>query len=773
MRPAVLPPRPFGRRPRGFTLLELAVVLATLGALIFAITYATQYVADERMQLAARKSLQLADRQLAQFAALNGRLPCPDIDRDGVEDCGGGDKGFLPYRTLGVAGSGYDAGGIPMRYGVYRRANGTETLDADLAVRADRFNPTNAHPNVPTAGAGIYDLDQEGTLDFCTALINGAAAGASTAHHYVRRTDGSNVNMAFSLALPGSGDRDNVNGPYDGLNGQSGPGFEAPDTQSSSSYDDMTLTRGFGDLLATLRCQVTQYSLDTMANAVAFEEEVRIFAESNADSALQGTIMNAVSTAIAIWQLIQAGIATAAASEVLGISTGLLASATATCPIPPFVTCALIPVYAAAVASAGTGLTLSQIALGLAAAAVGLQATSTVMYALVLGRTGADDPPPAPPISQADVNAAEADYNAANLLAQQKESAAATAAATAAQYSPSVSTSVTAVNRSTINAVIGQIDGLVPNQAGKLTDVLDGRYNETSPGDSSSNPPIPPTYDTIEVGALPAVDAYYQAVVASQLAQASLDGAQLAYDNSPTQANLDARNNAQTALNNANTAVANALAAMNTALARARTAANALQYYDQMLRCKSSGALGSAACVSALAAYQARNGSAYTGTVATITDHARASLIPPLASDPVIVTPGQGLCGASACVIATPVDDYLDNYVEWRNRQALSDAAANEAEQARNAADAAYDKWQSLVCGQQGVTYDPSANACTTTPLGANDPSGNAPLDYCTPSSPDYDAQICALLGSGSTTPNRFSGALNILRLLDGKETAK
>ena len=766
MRPAVLPPRPIGRRPRGFTLLELAVVLATLGALIFAITYATQYVADERLQLAARKSLQLADRQLAQFAALNGRLPCPDIDRDGVEDCGGGDKGFLPYRTLGVAGSGYDAGGIPMRYGVYRRANGTETLDADLAVRADRFNPTNAHPNVPTAGAGIYDLDQEGTLDFCTALINGAAAGASTAHHYVRRTDGSNVNMAFSLALPGSGDRDNVNGPYDGLNGQSGPGFEAPDTQSSSSYDDMTLTRGFGDLLATLRCQVTQYSLDTMANAVAFEEEVRIFAESNADSALQGTIMNAVSTAIAIWQLIQAGIATAAASEVLGISTGLLASATAACAIPPFVACALIPVYAAAVASAGTGLTLSQVALGLAAAAVGLQATSTVMYALVLGRTGADDPPPAPPISQADVNAAQADYNAANLLAQQKESAATTAAATAAQYSPSVSTSVTAVNRDTIDAVIDQIDGLVPDQAGKLTDVLDGRYVQIAPGN-------PPTYLTVEVGALPAVDAYYQAAVASQLAQTSADGAQAAYDNNPSQANLDALNDALAALNDATTAEANALAAMDTALARARTAANELQYYDQMLRCKTSGVLTSAACVSALAAYQTRNGTAYTGTVATITDHARPSLIPPLASDPVIVTPGQGLCGASACVIATPVDDYLDNYVEWRDRQALSEAAANEAEQARNAADSAYDKWQSLVCGQQGVTYNPTTNACTTTPLGANDPSGNAQLDYCTPSSPDYDAQICALLGSGSTAPNRFSGALNILRLLDGKETAK
>src|SRR5690606_33919042 len=114
-----------------------------------------------------------------------------------------------------------------------------------------------------------------------------------------------------------------------------------------------------GELYSLMRCEVTMRSLDLAANNIALEEEVIAFAESNQDSADEGVIMNAVGTAISVWGLAQSAAEIVSANEVLAISTGLLAGATAGCAVPPFATCALVPLYAGAVASATTGLNLA------------------------------------------------------------------------------------------------------------------------------------------------------------------------------------------------------------------------------------------------------------------------------------------------------------------------------------------------------------------------------------------------------------------------------
>src|SRR5690606_955171 len=70
---------------------------------------------------------------------------------------------------------------------------------------------------------------------------------------------------------------------------------------------------------------------------------------------------------------------------------GLLATATATCPIPPFAGCALIPVYTTAVAAAGTGVGLAGTAVALSGTALGLQITSTVLYSKIAKKAGAPE----------------------------------------------------------------------------------------------------------------------------------------------------------------------------------------------------------------------------------------------------------------------------------------------------------------------------------------------------------------------------------------------
>ena len=100
----------------GFTLVELAVVVAIVALLLGALLapLATQY--SLRKNKEGEKALAGIKEALLGFAVSNnGRLPCPDSDDDGIidgiEDIGGtglpGDdcletEGILPWQTLGI-----------------------------------------------------------------------------------------------------------------------------------------------------------------------------------------------------------------------------------------------------------------------------------------------------------------------------------------------------------------------------------------------------------------------------------------------------------------------------------------------------------------------------------------------------------------------------------------------------------------------------------------------------------------------------------------------
>lgn len=117
--------RSLERRLRGFSLVELAIVIAIVALILGALLVPLASQLQNRNIKETRDSLHTIKEALLGFAVTQGRLPCPDTDRDGVEDaCGGAGnpkdvvEGFIPWRDLAVPA--IDAWGHIFRYAVTR-----------------------------------------------------------------------------------------------------------------------------------------------------------------------------------------------------------------------------------------------------------------------------------------------------------------------------------------------------------------------------------------------------------------------------------------------------------------------------------------------------------------------------------------------------------------------------------------------------------------------------------------------------------------------------
>jgi prepilin-type N-terminal cleavage/methylation domain-containing protein len=123
------------RRLRGFSLVELAVVLAVVGLLLGSLMYTLQAQQEQRSREETQRRLEQAREALLGYAIANGRLPCPaTATSDGLEKnnptgssvCANPYDGFLPAVTLGFGpvdadGLAVDAWNNPIRYAVAAR----------------------------------------------------------------------------------------------------------------------------------------------------------------------------------------------------------------------------------------------------------------------------------------------------------------------------------------------------------------------------------------------------------------------------------------------------------------------------------------------------------------------------------------------------------------------------------------------------------------------------------------------------------------------------
>lgn len=155
MRPAL-----FRHRPAGFSLVELAVVIAVVALLSGSLL---QGLAGQRQQAERREAqLQLngAVETLLAFAMLNGRLPCParptlasGDPAAGREDCSlAGGHGVLPWVTLGLAES--DPWGQRLSYYAHPPFTAAVPAGASAAFALDTAG--NAH--IRDSLAAGYDI---------------------------------------------------------------------------------------------------------------------------------------------------------------------------------------------------------------------------------------------------------------------------------------------------------------------------------------------------------------------------------------------------------------------------------------------------------------------------------------------------------------------------------------------------------------------------------------------------------------------------------------
>jgi len=397
---------------QGFSLWEVAVILTILAGLVTAVLTLAGHFNKRNQSENQLRLLQQVERQLRGFAVANGRLPCPDGNGDGIEDCALAAINALPYKTLGLGGADFGPGRIPLRYGVYRDA----AVGADLTALVDRFNPTDADGKV-------HDLDQLSSLDFCDALDSAALAAPSLATVYTRDTAGVPRNVAYAVAVAGSTDADGINGVFDGLNGQPGNGFVAPNATPGPNYDDHVLARSFAALGEALSCDTVRNSLDALANAVAVTDEVADQADWANTLAIFGTVIAAGVTVVAgIKTGIAAGMV-ATASTTLATASAELAAAIAACVASLGLTCGAIAAPAAAVVLASAAIASAGTAVALDAAAVAAAAVSTGLHAAIAVRASAAANPGSFDLSQAvaDLQAALSDANATLMQAQVDE----------------------------------------------------------------------------------------------------------------------------------------------------------------------------------------------------------------------------------------------------------------------------------------------------------------------------------------------------------------
>lgn len=111
------------KNSRGFTLVEIAIVMVIFGLLLAGLMGPLQMQRDNLKRKETLQSMQTIKQAITGFALRNGRIPCPDTSQDGQENMNGNTcfspRGTVPWATLGV--TRFDAWKQPFTYRVDTR----------------------------------------------------------------------------------------------------------------------------------------------------------------------------------------------------------------------------------------------------------------------------------------------------------------------------------------------------------------------------------------------------------------------------------------------------------------------------------------------------------------------------------------------------------------------------------------------------------------------------------------------------------------------------
>lgn len=160
---------------KGFTLIELAVVLVIVGVLSAGLFSGLSAQINTAKLLESRTQVERIKQSLAQFVQINQFAPCPDSDSDGLENRPANRQacsvsvGDVPFADLGLTEPQVkDSWGNKIRYAVNRQA--TESASICRTSRSasyfcnqqvPAFNRQTTPPIKGELGAGNYTVCSE------------------------------------------------------------------------------------------------------------------------------------------------------------------------------------------------------------------------------------------------------------------------------------------------------------------------------------------------------------------------------------------------------------------------------------------------------------------------------------------------------------------------------------------------------------------------------------------------------------------------------------
>lgn len=241
------PGRGRAARQRGFSLVELSIVLLALGVLGWAVAGSYGNAGTVRDRDGAVQTAETLREALRAFALRNGRLPCPDSAGTGWEGDAAGacidgvEAGWLPYRTLGLD---VPQAALRAAYGVYRNKAATGG-DADLAVATERTGDAPGTPGYRNARdlvAGLVIAGRQ-TVAATHARLTGDDAGEGA----VDCRNNARSHPAFFIVVPLE-DRDNDGNRFDVPHAAGTPCAYSPGTALRSDRDDVVAAESLAAL---------------------------------------------------------------------------------------------------------------------------------------------------------------------------------------------------------------------------------------------------------------------------------------------------------------------------------------------------------------------------------------------------------------------------------------------------------------------------------------------------------------------------------------------